>query len=138
VDDPFANPDNLREAGSRLDIPGPARLEPPTHEQLRTKYLKLQDDLSRHLSAVQLKQRADELEKEVAAAKEKEQRLAREKSAADELEKAKAMLTKIASQYQGTAAAAKAHEAMRLINGEGVLAIPPVIGFPPPATGSKN
>ncbi|MCI0681540.1 MAG: metallophosphoesterase [Gemmataceae bacterium] len=53
---------------------------PPTHEQLRTKYVKLQEDLSRRLSAAQLKQRADELEKELAAAKEREQRLARERA----------------------------------------------------------
>jgi len=111
---------NLFDAAELPRIPGP-----PTHEELRTKYLKLQDDLSRHLSAGQLKQRADELEKEVAAAKEKEQRLAREKSAVDELEKAKAILATLATQYQGTPAATKAAEALRLINGEGVLAIPP-------------
>ena len=109
-------------------------LEPaqPTQEQLRIKYLKLQDDLSRHLSAAQLKQRADELEKEVAAAKALEQRLAREKSAAAELQKAKAILTTIATQYQGTPAATKAGEALRLINGEGVLALPPT-GPPAPS-----
>jgi RNA polymerase sigma factor (sigma-70 family) len=129
-DNAFSKPDDKRRG--LFDIPPIQPPAPPTREQLRIQYLKLQEDLSRHLSAAQLKQRADELEKEVAAANALEQRLAREKSAAAELQKAKAILTTIATQYQGTPAATKAGEALRLINGEGVLALPPT-GPPAPS-----
>ena len=54
-------------------IPGP-----PTPEQLRARYLQLQEELSRHMSAVQVKQKVDELERELAAARDKAQKAARE------------------------------------------------------------
>lgn len=94
-----------------LRIPGP-----PTVEELRAKYLKLQDDFSKHLSRDQLQQRAHELEKELAAAQEKAQRLAREKQADDELAKAKAILVNISAQHKGTAAAHKAEQALQMLN----------------------
>jgi RNA polymerase sigma factor (sigma-70 family) len=108
------------------DLSFPSIPGPPTVEELRTKYLKLQDDFSKHLSRDQLQQRAHELEKELAAANEKAQRLAREKSAADDLEKAKAMLLNVAKQHQGTKAALMANRALN------------VISLPPPSAEGPN
>jgi len=117
--------------GTRTDsvlfsIPGP-----PTVEELRTKYLKLQDELSKHFSRDQLQQRAQELEKELAAAQDKAQRLAREKRADDELAKAKAILVNISTQHKGTAAAHKADQALQMLNVIGAantanLSVPPL------------
>lgn len=112
-------------------IPGP-----PTVEELRLKYLKLQDDLSKHLSRGQLQQRADELEKEVAAARDQAQRLAREKQANDELARAKAILLNIAQQHDGTAAAHTASQALRLINGIGVNKVADFSPVPQESAGS--
>lgn len=112
-------------------IPGP-----PTVEELRTKYLKLQDDLSRHLSREQLQQRAHELEKELAAAKEKALRLAREKRADDELEKAKAILLNVVKQHQGTKAALMANRALNAVSLPPPSAESPNTGLLPPLPGN--
>lgn len=83
---------------------------PTSVDELRRRYAKLQEELSHHLTAPQMKQRVDELERELAAAKLREQNAAREKAAAAEMEKVQAMLTKIASTYPDTASGAKARQ----------------------------
>jgi RNA polymerase sigma factor (sigma-70 family) len=87
--------------------------EPPTPEQLRKRYVQLHEELSHHLTPAQVNQRIQELEKEVAAANERRQRSLREKKAADELEAVRAMLAKIAGAHNGTAAGAKAQQALQ-------------------------
>jgi RNA polymerase sigma factor (sigma-70 family) len=90
---------------------------PPTPEQLRKRYVQLHEELSHHLTPAQVSQRVQELEKEVAAAKERQQRSLREKRAADELEAVRAMLAKIAGAHNGTAAGAKAQQALQQLTG---------------------
>jgi len=94
-------------------VPPPPLTEPPTPEQLRKRYVQLHEELSHHLTPAQVSQRVQELEKEVAAAKERQQRSLREKKAADELEAVRAMLAKIAGAHNGTAAGAKAQQALQ-------------------------
>src|SRR5207253_7520735 len=98
--------------GDPLGIP-----EPPGPEQLRKRYVQLHEELSHHLTPAQVSQRVQELEKEVAAAKERQQRSQREKKAADELEAVRAMLAKIAGAHNGTAAGAKAQQALQQLTG---------------------
>jgi hypothetical protein len=105
---PPAFPSILPADGSNPAVPT------PTPEQLRSRYLQLQEELARHMTAVQVRQRVEELEKEVAAAREREQRSLREKKAADELEKIRAMLSNLASTYPETEAGAKARRAFEV------------------------
>lgn len=117
-------------------IPGP-----PTPEELRTKYLQLQQELSKHLTAVQVKQRVDALEKEVAEAKALTERAAREKQAAADLEKVRAALGQVASTYPDTEAGRKAQLALdALIRSSNVdTGLPPGVGLvPTPLIDSKR
>jgi septal ring factor EnvC (AmiA/AmiB activator) len=86
------------------------------------------------MTGPQVKQRVEELERELAAAKEQEAKAAREKAAADELANAKALLTKIATTYNGTDAGAKAQQTLDLMllssksGSGGLVPLPPVLG----------
>jgi RNA polymerase sigma factor (sigma-70 family) len=129
-------PEALPQRGSPLpptpdafQIPGP-----PTHEQLREKYLKVQADFAKHLSAEELAKRTAELEKIVADAVQREQQANRERKAMEELEKAKASLAKLTKEYSGTEAArmaADAIQAMRAVRApaSGATSLP---NLPPP------
>jgi hypothetical protein len=99
-----------------LGLPPPLNV-PPTAEQLRKRYVQLHEELSHHLAPAQMSQRVQELEKEVAAARERQQRSLREKKAADELEAVRAMLAKIAGAHNGTAAGARAQQALQQLTG---------------------
>jgi hypothetical protein len=79
---------------------------------LRKKYLNLHQELSGHLTEEDLSRRVAALEREVAAAKDETQRMVKEKTAADEFEKVKSLLTKIAETYPDTVAGRKAQQAL--------------------------
>jgi RNA polymerase sigma factor (sigma-70 family) len=117
--------------------PAPFSVEPPappTEEQLRLRYVKLHEELSQRMTGSQVKQRIDELEREVAAVKERERQAAREKKAADELEKVRSALTEIASKYGETEAGRRASQALRLTqHPHGYFMIAPTPPSPPPS-----
>lgn len=121
------NPIGVNDALGLPPVPPQLLTEPPTPEQIRKRYVQLHEELSHHLTPAQVSQRVQELEKEVAAAKERQQRSLREKKAADELEAVRAMLAKIAGAHNGTAAGARAQQALRQLTGP-----PPPDGPGPP------
>jgi len=105
---------------------------PPTADQIRRKYLELQDELSKHLSPEQVASRVGQLEKEVAAAKEHTAKVLREQAAAAELQKITLLLSQLASTYPDTDAGKKARKGHDAINPP----TPPPVPFlptPPPA-----
>jgi hypothetical protein len=73
------------------------------------------------MTAPQVKQQVEELEKELAAVKEREKKALREKQAAEELEKIRAILTNLVKTYPDTAAGVQAHQ---------MLNRPPFAGVP--------
>jgi len=83
---------------------------------LRSRYVKLQEELSQHLSAEELQKLTANLEKTVSDVKAEEQRQLREKQAAAELEALRSKLAALAATYPETAAAKKAQRAVEAIN----------------------
>jgi RNA polymerase sigma factor (sigma-70 family) len=99
-----------------LKDPSPPPLPLSPADQIRRRYLELQDELSRHLSPDQVANRVGLLEKEVAAAKERTARMLKEQNAAAELQKIKVALRKIAETYADTEAGKKAQRAYDAID----------------------
>jgi DNA mismatch repair protein MutH len=73
------------------------------------------------MTAPQVQQRIQELEQEVAAVRERERRAQQERSAAADLEKAKVLLAHVLNTYPGTAAAARAQQALAALQPQPVL-----------------
>jgi RNA polymerase sigma factor (sigma-70 family) len=105
---------------------------PPTVEELRSRYVKLQAELSQHLSAEQLAQQTAALEKAVQDAKDRERRQQREKMAAAELQALLNKLTELAKAYPETRAAQSAQRGVEAIE-TSLRSSPPRPGlFDPP------
>jgi RNA polymerase sigma factor (sigma-70 family) len=103
---------------SSPDIGVPSIPGPPTMDQLRRRYVELQEELSRHLTRDQVASKVELLEKEVTAAKERTARMLKEQKAADELQKVMAMLNIIATNYADTDAGRKARHAHDILHNQ--------------------
>lgn len=99
-------------------------------EDMRRRYLELQSELTKHLTPEQVAGRVGDLEKEVAAAKERTAKALREQTAAAELLKIKTMLTQLAGAYPDTDAGKKAQRACEAINPGAYADRPPVSPLP--------
>jgi hypothetical protein len=91
-------------------IPAPPRFNP--EEELRGQYVKLHEELSRHLTVEQLKQQIASVEKTLATLKAQEQKRLREQQSAADLEKVRTLLGEIASRYPDTEAGNRARKAL--------------------------
>lgn len=125
-----AAPDPLGGTNALSIPPRNDEYRPPTPEEMRAKYVKLHQDLSKYMSAVEVKQRIDVLEREVAIAREKDERRRREQKAADELERIRTMLGTLASAYPETEAGRKALAAAEIAR----VGMPTPAAAPVPAT----
>jgi RNA polymerase sigma factor (sigma-70 family) len=95
-----------------LTAPPPPVQPVSATEQLRQQYLQLQEELTHYLTPEQVQQRVEALAKEVAAAKEREERKRREKEAQDEVEQIRVKLANTIATYPNTAAAKRAQQAL--------------------------
>jgi hypothetical protein len=86
------------------------KTDKPEVDALRRKYLQRHLELSWLLTDAEVRQRLEELDKEMVEAKER--RLLRESKAVDELDKVRMRLRDIATTYEGTEAGKKARQAL--------------------------